>query len=82
MKLIVKNLNLKTRNEDLKKLFTPLGKVKSAEVIYDEFTGKSKRFGFVEMTYDGDAFNAIKELNETTFGTQLIYVSRVIPRRF
>lgn len=82
MEILVKNISRKIGDEELRKLFTPFGKVKSAKIVRDAITGASKCLGLVEMLYERDAFNAINELNETTFGTRLIYVSRVLPKQF
>ena len=80
MNLYVKNLNYKTEDNELKKLFTALGKVKSVKIIRDEVTGMSKGFGFVEMFNKNEALNAINELNGTTFGNKLISVNKAIPQ--
>lgn len=80
MKLIVKNLNQKIVGDDLRKLFTPLGKVISVAIMYDEATGLSTGEGWVEMANSDDGLRAIIELNETTFGTRLIYVNKFSKR--
>lgn len=54
-KLFVGNLPYNTTNEDLTELFGQYGEVLSAAVIMDRATGRSKGFGFVEMTNDADA---------------------------
>jgi RNA recognition motif-containing protein len=50
MNIYVSNLSFNVQDEDLRGFFTPYGDVTSAKVIMDKFTGKSKGFGFVEMS--------------------------------
>ena len=61
--MYVSNLSFQTTDEDLKKLFGQYGEVSSAKVITDRETGRSRGFGFVEMSSDASANEAIKELN-------------------
>ena len=58
-KLFVGNLPYTTTNEELGEFFAQYGEVTSAAVIMDRATGRSKGFGFVEMTNDDDADKAI-----------------------
>lgn len=62
-KLYVGNLSFGITNETLQTLFTPFGKVDSAQVIMDRDSGRSKGFGFVEMSENQAADAAIKALN-------------------
>jgi RNA recognition motif-containing protein len=62
-KLYVGGLSYSTTNNDLQTLFEDQGKVLSAVVITDRESGRSKGFGFVEMSSDQDASNAIAKLN-------------------
>ena len=62
-KLYVGNLPYQTSESELQDLFTPFGTVKSAKVIVDRDTGKSKGFGFVEMGSENEAQDAIKNLD-------------------
>ena len=62
MKLYVGNLPWSTGEEELKEMFAAIGAVSSANVITDRDTGRSRGFGFVEMSND-DAKRAIEELN-------------------
>jgi len=64
-KLYVGNLNYSTTSADLEKMFAPYGKVDSATVIEDRDSGRSKGFGFVEMSSDAEAQAAISALNGT-----------------
>jgi cold-inducible RNA-binding protein len=62
-KLHVGNLNYNVNSSDLEKLFSQYGTVTSAMVIQDKFTGRSKGFGFVEMSTDAEAAAATQALN-------------------
>src|SRR5262245_9106929 len=61
--LYVGNLSYNVTSSDLEKLFSAYGTVKSAQVIADKYTGRSKGFGFVEMKSDAEAKAAITGLN-------------------
>ena len=54
-KLYCGNLSYNTSSSDLEQLFSEFGQVQSAEVIMDRDTGRSKGFGFVEMSTDAEA---------------------------
>ena len=60
-KLYVGNLAYSVTNEDLEGLFSQAGKVDSAVVVVDKFSGQSRGFGFVEMADSNDAARAIEE---------------------
>jgi RNA recognition motif-containing protein len=62
-KLYVGNLSYSTNNEALKDLFAAIGTVESANIITDKMSGRSKGFGFVEMSTEEEAQNAISSLN-------------------
>jgi cold-inducible RNA-binding protein len=80
MKLYVGNLSYEIDNAALEDLFTPFGAVRSAQVIQDRDTGRSKGFGFVEMSDDGAARKAITELNEKDCGGRPLTVNEAKPR--
>ena len=63
MKLYVGNLSFNTSAQDLSELFAAVGTVQSANVIEDRETGRSRGFGFVEMSSQEEGQNAISELN-------------------
>lgn len=65
-KLFIGNLPYNTANEDLGEFFAQFGEVLSAVVIMDRATGRSKGFGFVEMTNDADADAAIVRADDAT----------------
>jgi RNA recognition motif-containing protein len=77
-KLYVGNLPYSVNNDELKAHFEKVGEVKSATVIMDRETGRSKGFGFVEMDKSADA---ISELNETSFNGRNINVSEARPQK-
>jgi cold-inducible RNA-binding protein len=62
-KLFVGNLNFDTTGDDLKQHFSQAGTVESAQVMTDRATGRSRGFGFVEMSSDSEAKKAVDELN-------------------
>jgi len=63
MNIYVGNLDYGTTNESLKELFSEFGNVEKANVVTDRETGRSKGFGFVEMSEKNDAIKAISKLN-------------------
>jgi RNA recognition motif-containing protein len=63
MNMYVSNLGFHTSDDDLRKLFEPFGAVSSAKVITDRETGKSRGFGFVEMSSNTEASQAMDKLN-------------------
>ncbi|MFP6671317.1 MAG: RNA-binding protein [Pirellulaceae bacterium] len=62
-KLYCGNLSYSVRSPELEELFTQFGTVESAQVIEDRETGRSKGFGFVEMSSDDEAAAAIEALD-------------------
>jgi RNA recognition motif-containing protein len=66
-KIFVGNLSWKASEETLKPVFEAFGNVVSIKIIRDQYTGKSKGFGFVEMETDEEAAKCIAELNEKPF---------------
>jgi RNA recognition motif-containing protein len=80
MKLYVGNLSYDTTNESLEELFAEFGSVRSAQVIQDRDTGRSKGFGFVEMADDNAARTAMSQLNEKDFGGRPLTVNEAKPR--
>ncbi len=63
MNIYVGNLSDKIKVDNLRSMFDEFGKVESAKIIKDRFTGRSKGFGFVEMPDNSEADQAIKALN-------------------
>src|SRR5436305_4258382 len=66
-KLFVGNLNFKTNDDDLRTLFSQAGTCDSATVMMDRATGRSRGFGFVEMSSDEEAQKAIQQFNGYDF---------------
>ena len=81
MRLYVGSLPYQTTDQDLSDLFGQVGQVLSATVITDRDSGRSKGFGFVEMSDDQEARNAIDRLNGTTLGNRTIVVNEARERR-
>jgi RNA recognition motif-containing protein len=87
MKIFVGNLSFQATDSDLKRLFSEFGIVSSAKVITDNFTHRSRGFGFVEMDAD-HAQKAISRLDATAFMEKTINVnearekdSHIAPKR-
>ena len=80
MNIYVSNLSFNVQDEDLKEFFAEYREVTSAKVITDKFTGRSRGFGFVEMSDDAAAQKAIQELDGATVEGRAIKVSEAKPR--
>jgi cold-inducible RNA-binding protein len=79
-KLYVGGLSFDTSDNSLETLFTQAGTVDSARVITDRDSGRSKGFGFVEMSNDSEASRAITLLNGTNFEGRTITVNEARPQ--
>lgn len=79
-KLYVGNLGYTVTSADLQALFAAHGTVQSAQVIEDRDAGRSKGFGFVEMSSDEEARNAIAALNGQVHGERALTVNEAKPR--
>ncbi len=79
-KLYVGNLSYNTTSEQLGEMFHAFGAVRSAQVIEDRMTGRSKGFGFVEMETDAEAQAAISGLNGQIKGGRPLTVNEARPR--
>ena len=80
MNIYVGNLPYSAREEDLRTLFEAHGAVESARIIMDKMTGKSKGFGFIVMSEDGEAKSAIEMLNNYQLDGRNIRVSEARER--
>jgi RNA recognition motif-containing protein len=80
MNLFVANISRTVKEEALKALFAEFGQVTSAKIIGDKYTGESKGFGFVEMTNDSQALDAIKKLTNAEFFGRRLVVSKAKPK--
>ena len=63
MNIYVSNVSFHTSESDLTDLFSKFGTVKSVKLIMDNFTGKPRGFGFIEMPVDEEGTKAIESLN-------------------
>ena len=79
-KLYIGNLPYSATDNDLQQLFSQAGVVESAKVISDRDTGRSKGFGFVEMSTDQEAAEAIKKLDGATMDGRKIAVNEARPQ--
>jgi cold-inducible RNA-binding protein len=79
-KLYVGNLPYSVADSDLQQLFGAHGTVQSAQVIMDRDTGRSKGFGFVEMSTDQEAQAAIAELNGKQIDGRALTVNEARPK--
>ena len=78
-RLFVGGLPYSVTTQQLNDMFAVFGKIVSANVITDKFTGNSKGFGFVEFEDDKAADEAVKKLNETEIGGRKITVNEARP---
>ncbi len=78
--IYVGNLSFKTSEDQLQELFSEYGDVATAKIITDRETGRSRGFGFVEMNNDGEADNAIEDLNESEFMDRALVVNKARPK--
>jgi RNA recognition motif-containing protein len=79
-KLFVGGIPYSTTEDQLRELFAQAGTVESAQIISDKFSGRSKGFGFVEMSSDEEAAKAVEMLNGTDFGGRNIAVNEARPK--
>ena len=79
-KLYVGNLPFNTNEDELRQLFEAHGEVASATIVMDRETGRPRGFGFVEMSNDDEASNAINALNGAPVGGRPIVVNEAKPR--
>ena len=78
-KLYVGNLPFSASDDSLREMFAQAGQVDSAKVITDRDTGRSKGFGFVEMSTDQEAQNAITKFNGADFEGRSLTVNEARP---
>ena len=79
-KLYVGNLSFNTSNEDLQELFGQAGTVESANIVEDRETGRSRGFGFIEMSSKEEAQAAIEQLNGKEVDGRSLTVNEAKPR--
>ena len=80
MNIYVGNLSWEVNEEELKEAFEAHGQVSSCNIITDKYTGRSRGFGFVEMSVDDEARAAIEALNNTELKGRAMNVNEARPR--
>ena len=80
-KLYVGSIPFNATEESLRDLFKSIGEVESVKIITDADTGRSKGFGFVEMSSAEDAKKAIDQLNGTKFMERALIVNEARPQQ-
>ncbi|MDX1586183.1 MAG: RNA-binding protein [Balneolaceae bacterium] len=80
MNIYVGNLAYKVSDQELKETFEEYGEVISAKVITDRETGRSKGFGFVEMSDDEEALQAIEDLDGVEMNGRALKVNKAKPK--
>jgi len=79
-KLFVGNLSFQATEEDLRELFHQAGTVESVRIVTDQFTGRPRGFGFVEMATKEEAAKAIEVLNGRLFRDRNLVVDEARPQ--
>jgi cold-inducible RNA-binding protein len=79
-KIYVGNLSFQITDADLNKMFSEIGQVESVQIITDRDTGRSKGFGFVEMSDDAAATKAIEQLNGKELNGRALTVNEARPK--
>ena len=82
MNIYVGNLQYKVQEHDLREVMEEFGAVLSVKLISDKVSGRSKGFGFVEMSNDDEAKEAIRSLNGKDFQGRPMVVKEAIPRAY
>ena len=80
MNIYVGNLAYEVTEEDLQKAFEGFGQIDSVKVIKDNYSGRSKGFGFVEMPDNAEAQTAIDDLNDKDLKGRALKVNKARPR--
>jgi cold-inducible RNA-binding protein len=78
--VFVGNLSFQTSEGELRQHFESFGEIVNVRIMTDRETGRSRGFGFVEMTSDDDAMNAINALNGKELGGRALNISEARPR--
>ena len=80
IKIYVGNLSFDSSEGDLNGLFEPYGVVDSAKIIVDQFTNRSRGFGFIEMQNREEGLRAIQELDSKDLGGRSLKVNEARPK--
>ena len=79
-KIYVGNLSFNTTEDQLTELFGQHGSVQSASIVTDRYSGRSRGFGFIEMSDDAEAQAAIEALNGTELEGRVLNVNEARPK--
>jgi RNA recognition motif-containing protein len=80
IKIYVGNLSFDSSEDELKGLFGAYGAVDSARIIVDQFTNRSRGFGFIEMENREEGLKAIQELDSKDLGGRSLKVNEARPK--
>jgi cold-inducible RNA-binding protein len=80
-KMYVGNIPYNATEEDLRELFSEYGEIESLKIMKDQFTDRSKGFGFIEMTDENDAKKAMATLNGKDFKGKSLTVAEARPQQ-
>ena len=80
IKIYVGNLSFDSTEGELQGLFAAYGEVESATIIMDQFTNRSRGFGFIEMTNREEGLKAIQELDSKDLGGRSLMVNEARPK--
>jgi RNA recognition motif-containing protein len=80
IKIYVGNLSFDSKEADLQGLFGTYGEVESAKIIVDQFTNRSRGFGFIEMTSREEGLKAIQELDSKDLHGRQLKVNEAKPK--
>lgn len=78
--IYVGNLSFDSSEADLRGLFAAYGEVETAKIIVDQFTNRSRGFGFIEMTNREEGLKAIQELDSKDLGGRSLKVNEAKPK--
>lgn len=81
LNIYVGNLSFDTDESELRTLFEAYGAVDSVKIISDQFTGRSRGFGFVEMATRDEGMKALQELDSKEVGGRTLKVNEAKPKR-
>ena len=81
MNIFIAGLTYQITEQDLRELFGEYGAVSSAKIITDNFSGRSRGFGFVEMDNEAEGLRAIEQLNDAEYDGRTITVDKAKPRK-
>ena len=78
--IYVGNLSFDSSESDLNGLFSTYGEVESAKIVVDQFTNRSRGFGFIEMTNREEGLKAIQALDSKDLGGRSLKVNEAKPK--